>query len=107
MAVKARVKKRVPSGAGTPTGTKENGFSIILAKDGIHVNYLWRKFPEQLPPESGLFLAYTKNGYVAVLDYSQLHRAWNAHDYESAPAYPIPVTHWMPLPPLPEEVDEP
>jgi hypothetical protein len=107
MDVKAIVKKKVPSGAGTPTGTNENGYAVILAKDGIYVNYRWRKFPDELPPESGRYLVYAKSGYVTTLDYSQRHRAWNAFDFEAAPSCPLVVTHWMPLPPLPEEVDEP
>ena len=105
--MKAIVKKKVPTGAGTPTGTNGNGVTIILAKDGVRVNYLWKKFPEEMPPESGRYLVCTKGGYVSTLNYSQRHRAWNAFDFEAAPSYQLVVTHWMPLPPLPEEVDEP
>ncbi len=105
--MKAIVKKKVPTGAGTPTGTNGNGVTIILAKDGVRVNYLWKKFPEELPPESGRYLVHTKAGCVYAMDYSQRHRAWNAFDFEAAPSCPLVVTHWMPLPPLPEEVDEP
>lgn len=104
--MKAIVKKKMPIGAGTPTGKHENGLTIILAKDGVHVNYLWKKFPDELPPESGRYLVYAKSGYVTTLDYSQRHRAWNAFDFEAAPSCPLVVTHWMPLPPLPEGVDE-
>lgn len=108
MDVKAIVKKKVPSGAGTPTGTNENGYAIILAKDGIYVNYRWRKFPEELPPESGEYLVCCGSGYIAFIHYSQRHNAWNAYDWQNAPKNTFDdVTHWMPLPPLPEEVDEP
>lgn len=36
--MKVRVKKKVPSGAGTPTGTNGNGITIILAKTISDVN---------------------------------------------------------------------
>lgn len=98
--MKVRAKKRVPSGAGTPTGTNENGFSIILAKDGIHVNYRWRKFPDELPPESGLYLVvwgrYTRS--VWMIEYDAQTRSFKTS---------LPVPYWMPIPPIPEEVDEP
>lgn len=100
MDVKAIVKKKVPSGAGTPTGTNENGYAIILAKDGIYVNYRWRKFPDELPPESGLYLVvwgrYTRS--VCMLEYDAQTRSFNTS---------LPVPYWLPIPPIPEEVDEP
>lgn len=106
--MKAIVKKKMPIGAGTPTGTNENGLTIILAKDGVHVNYLWKKFPEELPPESGDYLICCDGGYIAVIHYSQRHNAWNAFDSQDVPTrFFGDVTHWMPLPPLPEGVDEP
>lgn len=106
--MKAIVKKKMPIGAGTPTGTNENGLAIILAKDGVHVNYLWKKFPDELPPESGQYLICCDNGYISVIHYSKRHNAWNAFDSQDAPSWLFDdVTHWLPLPPLPEGVDEP
>lgn len=48
MDVKVLVKKKVPSGARTPTGTNGNGVTIILAKTNSDVNPRWRKFPEEV-----------------------------------------------------------
>lgn len=108
--MKAIVKKKMPIGAGTPTGKNENGLAIILAKDGVHVNYLWRKFPEELPPESGKYIVHCDGGYIDVIYYSQRHNAWNAFDCQDTPSPSQlfdDVTHWMPLPPRPEGVDKP
>lgn len=98
--MKAIVKKKMPIGAGTPTGKHENGLTIILAKTISDVNPCWRKFPEDLPPATGCYLvvwgAYQRD--CAVLRYDADAKIWNTM---------VKVTHWMPLPPIPEGVDEP
>lgn len=106
--MKVLVKKKVPSGARTPTGTNGNGVTIILAKTTSDVNPRWRKFPEELPTESGEYLICCDNGYISVTYYSKRHNAWNAFDSQDDLSHSFDcVTHWMPLPPRPEEVDKP
>ena len=46
--MKAIAKKKVPTGAGTPTGTNGNGATTILAKTVSDVNPRWRKFPGEV-----------------------------------------------------------
>lgn len=100
MDVKVRVKKRVPSGAGTPTGTNGNGVTSILTKTGSDVNPRWRKFPEELPPESGLYLVvwgkYVRSIWLCTYDAE-------TQSFDTK----VSVPYWLPIPPIPEEVDEP
>lgn len=46
--MKAIVKKKVPTGAGTPTGTNGNGVTIILAKTISDVNPHELEFQEEV-----------------------------------------------------------
>ena len=46
--MKAIVKKKVPTGAGTPTGTNGNGVTIILAKTISDVNPHGLEFQEEV-----------------------------------------------------------
>lgn len=46
--MKVLVKKKVPSGARTPTGTNGNGVTTILAKTVSDVNPRWLEFQEEV-----------------------------------------------------------
>ena len=67
----------------------------------------WIPVTERLPEKSGRYLVITEIGYSDVLDYSAVHKAFNAFD-DIANRSEIYCSHWMPLiaTPKKEENDE-
>lgn len=70
----------------------------------------WHKASEELPEESGGYLVIIesdlhKNGIVSLLtvEYSEKHKAFNAHDHEAVPAHPMTVDYWAEYPKTIEE----
>lgn len=74
-----------------------------------HIDYTWPEWISvdfKLPEESGEYLCYTDKGSLMVLPFSKVHKLFNSYDLcddEDELKMCIQVTHWMPLPPLPQE----
>ena len=68
----------------------------------------WISVEERLPSESGYYLTVSRRGgFVDMLEYSVMHKAFNAADILAECKNAISVTHWMPLPPEPvRDADE-
>ena len=65
----------------------------------------WHKASEELPEKSGEYLTIIeskvhKNGILQLntMPYSKKHKAFNAHDHETVPSYPITVAYWTEYP---------
>lgn len=68
----------------------------------------WISVEDRLPEKSGRYLTNTEYT-MTVLDYSAHHKLFNVYDgfpSKDAKQLCINVTHWMPLPEPPREVDE-
>ena len=66
----------------------------------------WVSVKDRLPEKSGCYLAITTAGNRSVLDYSNKYKMFNCFDDIEPKGLEIEVTHWMPLPELPKEVEE-
>ena len=66
----------------------------------------WISVKDRLPAYSGNVLVCTTRGYIANVSYSKKWDAFNHYDILGDPGENAlwDVTHWMPLPELPEEV---
>lgn len=66
----------------------------------------WISVEDRLPEASGNVLICTKTGYMAVIAFSKKYGAFNHFDTLGEPGETAmrDVTHWMPLPDLPEGV---
>lgn len=73
-----------------------------------HIDYTWPNWISadfRLPDKNGDYLCITSNKTLLVLPFSKVHKAFNAYDSctKHDLKMSIPVTHWLPLPPLPGE----
>lgn len=68
--------------------------------------FKWISTAERQPEESGAYLCRTAKRVYLVVNYSKRHNTWNAFDSEDEPKHAMEVTHWLPLPEPPEEVQE-
>lgn len=65
----------------------------------------WISVEDRLPEKSGDVLVCSR-GYCLPVPYSQRWKAFNASDYDDGTKHALnSVTHWMPLPEMPEEED--
>lgn len=64
----------------------------------------WVSVKERLPEESGNVLVHCEDGYMAIVNYSAKHQQFCNYDICAKRSEEWDVTHWMPLPALPEEV---
>ena len=73
------------------------------------VDSKWISVKDRLPEESGNYLTYKSNSFMAVLTYSAKYKLFNAWDWlskETCIRNATKVTHWMPLPEEPGKEDE-
>lgn len=73
-----------------------------LLTNGVTIQK-WIPVSERLPEKSGEYLTLDDYGLRTVLEFSEVHQAFNASDYIPNDSE-IHCTHWMPLPAPPSEV---
>ena len=88
-------------GFGDPRRTYETVASYLMSH-GVTVHE-WVSVKDRLPEESGMYIVTANDGHaqrVSFVQWQKKNRMWNL---TGAISY-WRVTHWMPLPPAPEDM---